>query len=501
MSLIGTLEQIGVGITNVLQRIETYQKTGLFVVKQGAQWVELYFREGRLLCTGPIPINVTLGDQLLQSGYISAPSLQEVLRVIGGAQASEMRMALTLMDLGYIDHEELRTWAIQKTCELLRGLLTWSIGEVYFEDDVTPPADRLLIALSVTTLLASLAAIPSAPLVPSAPLTASGVTGSVAPIVSPDPKNSAISSTAQESLKQARPSAHISNAPTLLEPSQFFLASTKDVLASSPTVMMPGLGILAKAPQSHTATVAASPVVASGSYISPVLRPALAVVESQPVAPQHIPVYTPPRIDISFMQPDMVLMPADLSALRGQDPQIALTPDQWRLLTRVDGQTSLQQACQLLAAPPEILCQVAGELIALGLIHVVPAGSSMPPALPVSTQVQEGAQVARELVGVGQHTSNGIYAPAHSAYGTSAILATPSVFPQYSPVQHDIHNDYNAQNEYTTAAQSQWGNGANGTTFVPRQGWVAPAPQPFQPLHPTTSTVAAGMYAHASSAR
>lgn len=504
MSLIGTLEQIGVGITKVLQRIETYQKTGLFIVKQSAQWIELYFRDGRLLCTGPIPANVTLGDQLLQAGCISALSLQEALRVIGSAQASEMRMALTLMDLGYVDHEELRVWATQRASELLQGLLTWSVGEVYFEDDVRPPADRLLVALSVTTLLTSLAAIPSASLVPSAAVTASGVTGPVAPAVSSDPKSNAISSAAQETRKQAKPIAHISNAPTLLEPSQFFPASAKDVLASSPTVIMPGLGMLAEAPQPHYATVAPAAVVSSGSYTSPDLRPMHPLMEAQAVAPQPLPVRVLPRIDTSFMQPDMILMSADLSALRSQDSQIALTPDQWKLLTRVDGQTSLQQARQLLTASREIICQVAGELVALGLIHVVPPGSSMPPAFPVSNQAQEGTQAVRELVVAGQNNSYGMYASAQQVYAMPSIPATPDVLPQYSPVQHDVHNGYsgyNAQNEYKTATQSQWGNGANGATFVPRQGWVAPAHQPLQPLHSTTPAVAAGMYVQASSVR
>jgi hypothetical protein len=198
------------------------------------------------------------------------------------------------------------------------------------------------------------------------------------------------------------------------------------------------------------------------------------------------------------MQPDMVLVPADLSALRSQDPQIALTPDQWRLLTRVDGQTSLQQACQLLVAPPEIICQVAGELIALGLIHIVPPGSSMVSAFPVSSQAQEGVQAVPELV---QNNSHGMHALAPAVYGMPAIPVTPDVLPQYSPVQHDIHDDYDAHHEYNAATQSQWGNGANGATFVPRQGWVAPAPLSLQPLHPTTPAGAAGIYAHASSVR
>jgi len=80
------------------------------------------------------------------------------------------------------------------------------------------------------------------------------------------------------------------------------------------------------------------------------------------------------RIDTTFMRPEMVLIPLDLSALRERNPQMQITPEQWRVLTRVDGRTTLQAACQELGVPADLLCQVAGELIALWLGHVtIPA--------------------------------------------------------------------------------------------------------------------------------
>src|SRR5262249_49723311 len=86
------------------------------------------------------------------------------------------------------------------------------------------------------------------------------------------------------------------------------------------------------------------------------------------------------RIDTSFMQPDMVLVPADLSVLSEQNPQITLTPEQWQILARADSQTSLQMVCQVLGWRPEVVCRIAGELIGEGLLHVVP---------PVPEYVQE----------------------------------------------------------------------------------------------------------------
>ena len=68
------------------------------------------------------------------------------------------------------------------------------------------------------------------------------------------------------------------------------------------------------------------------------------------------------------MQPDMVLVPADISTFREQNPKVQITPDQWRVLTCVDGRNSLQVACQLLGLAPDVMCVLAGELVAEGLI-------------------------------------------------------------------------------------------------------------------------------------
>src|SRR5438552_11004210 len=151
MSLIGTLEQLNLSV--VLQSIETYGKTGLLVIKHEAQWVELYFRDGRLMCVGPIGPNATLGERLLQAGVISPQALQEALFTIGVEQPGETRIALTLMDLGYVSHEGLRAWATKEASEVIQVLLTWLSGEIYFKDGWQPPTDRMLVALAPAALL------------------------------------------------------------------------------------------------------------------------------------------------------------------------------------------------------------------------------------------------------------------------------------------------------------------------------------------------------------
>src|SRR5689334_14837944 len=106
-----------------------------------------------MLYIGPVRTNATLGERLLQDGVVSAHALQQVLQTIGSDQSSETRTARALMDLGLVEHSAFRAWATRKAVDVLRVLLVWTSGEIYFEDEVPPPPDRLLVALSIASLL------------------------------------------------------------------------------------------------------------------------------------------------------------------------------------------------------------------------------------------------------------------------------------------------------------------------------------------------------------
>ena len=403
MPLIGSLGQISLSI--VLQRIEVYAKTGLLIVKQGENSVELSFRQGQLMCIGPIRTMRTLGDRLLEAGVISQEAYLEAVRALGASPQSETRTAIAFIDLGFVNQKSLYTLAMQEASRVLQVLLTWTTGEIYFEEGLQPPADRLLVALSVISLL---------------PQRFSASTRPVSDDVS--------SMLVQEQPKLRAPAPAISDARTLHSASQFFDADAFASISSSPgSLEDPATDVVRKSEALSHPTVTLSP-------------------------PQRVtkPI-VPRRIDTSFMQPQMVLIPRDLSGLREQNPKIQITPEQWCLFTRADGQTSLQMACQVLMMPPELVCLVAGELIALGLVTI-----SMP-----------GSGSANETVPIPQDF---IYSDLSNSYVTPA-------------------NDY-GNNPFALAAappietQSQWGNGGNGATFVLGGGWVVSA-SPSNPLQPS----------------
>lgn len=157
----------------------------------------------------------------------------------------------------------------------------------------------------------------------------------------------------------------------------------------------------------------------------------------------------------SYLQPHMALVPADLSAYRESNPQVKLTPDQWRLFTCSNGETTLSMMAHQLGMSPEQVCQAASELLALGLVTVQ-------------------AQVAPAAFGgldMAQGTGNG------AGIGTYYGIKHDDAIQTYAQAGAAPAMAYGLPFE----SQSQWGNGGNGATFQGGVGWVvAPAQSRYE---------------------
>jgi hypothetical protein len=417
VSFIGLLEQFS--LSTILQKIEGDAKNGLLIIKQESHWVELSFRQGQLMCIGPLRSNKTLGDRLLQAGVISQTALRAVSSILGASLQNETRTVITLIDLGYLTQDSLYVWAAQEATKVLQVLLSWTAGEIYFEEGLQSLPDRLLIALTVSSLV---------------PLQSTVVPAQYA--------NASVSSTHVQELSNFRgTSTPISDAITLHDPSQFYDASASSSTSSS---LNSSKGYMTDAVRN------------TGTLLAPA---------DLSTMPKHLTgPLTPRRIDTSFMQPQMVLTPTDLSGLRDRHLRVQITPEQWRLFTRADGKTSLQVACQLLIMSREQVCQVAGELIELGLVTA---------SLPDSGLTNDLASFPVDLNNAG--ISNSLVAQTHGDSGP------------YSPPPIETH--------------SQWGNGGTGATFILGNGWVVSS-SPSQPFESSELYNANGnVYAEASAIR
>jgi Domain of unknown function (DUF4388) len=399
MSYIGTLEQFHLSTT--LQKIEGDAHDGLLIIRQEPQWVELSFRQGQLMCIGPIRSNKTLGDRLLQAGVISQKALREVSTIPDVSLHNETRTVIALIDLGYLNQDNLYIWAAQEASKVLQVLLSWTTGEIYFEEGVQPPSDRLLVALAVSSLV---------------PLKSRST-----------PEQSAstniFSTHAQEQPKFQATSVCISDAATLHSPSQFYGHVPRSSTSTSLDLSEGDMADVMKNTDGLTSHAA------PGTMLK-----------------RFTEALTPRRVDTSFMQPHMVLNPTDLSGLRERNLRLQFSPEQWRLFTRVDGNTSLQKACQQLVMSRELVCQVAGELVALGLVTV---------SLPDSGSSNDLAPFPLDVTKM--------------ELSSSSVMQTASRSDPFSPPPIETH--------------SQWGNGGTGATFFVGNGWIVDSSQ-SQSLQP-----------------
>lgn len=460
VSLIGSLEQFD--LVNILRRIEVFSKTGLLVVKQAELWIEFYFRQGQLVCVGPMRANVTLVDRLVQANLLSPQVLPQVRQMIKPTETNETQIALALIQAGYLDREVLRTWAAQETTRILQAVFAWPTGEIYFDENCQTPADRLLIALSLSALLEKLPAAILAPHPASlvAPLTDEPTY--VPPQMSPA---AAVRPETRNEPAQMSPAAPAPFAPAMAEmhTSRVSIPAAPSMVHAAPPVEQspafaqsntgrPGEGLLNAAQLLEDVPfhqAGAADFVDMAQLLDDVPPPAFAEARSSAslgveinisassqisiLPPQPVRNPLPPaRIDISFMTPDLVLAPVDLSSLRERNPQVQLTPHQWNLFSLVDGQVSLQDLCQMLMAPAEQVYMVAGELIAIGLVvplnpvtgplsdQVAPAmvPSGYYPAYPSQPQPMVSAPLALQAPwGSGPHfggESSGMYAAQQS---------------------------------------------------------------------------------------
>jgi hypothetical protein len=279
-----------------------------------------------------------------------------------------------------------------------------------------------------------------------------------------------------------KPKADIAHVPTLMEPEQFLGEAASTATGLLPTTV-PGTESFASLFNANTDS-GLKPSLSKTNEISfASFGTADGFSETLPLSqPERVGNPIPPkRIDTSFMLPDMVLVPADISARREQNSKVQITPDQWRVLTCVDGRNSLQMACQLLGLLPDVMCILVGELVAEGLIHVVP---------PEQVQLQKTSPNTPDLSV--PDLANAYVSPGYTASSANPWSAAVPALPSTDLVP-------NPASALSFETESQWGNGGNGATFVPGRGWIT-APQPVQPLHaqgPLTSPHA--VYAHSGS--
>ena len=157
MIYLGTLNQQQ--LSEVLQRIENGQKTGVIVINKDNIREEIYLYQGQVVTIISARPCEPLVRRLVHADMISVNDLQKVPTNMGKmisqaqefSQYSDTQVATILMQLGLISQKQLATWVKQETVEALQQLLIGTGYEIYFEENVQPPADCLYLLLTAST--------------------------------------------------------------------------------------------------------------------------------------------------------------------------------------------------------------------------------------------------------------------------------------------------------------------------------------------------------------
>jgi hypothetical protein len=154
MPLAGTFQQYP--LPDVMELIESGQRTGRMVATGAGRVAHIYFVNGRWVHAERLGMGLTLAEQLMQAGLLTSQQLSGALslQVDDTITLPDDQLVRMLTSSGLLTLEQIRDWASADATSMLSYMLTWTDGEFKFEDDVPVPAGELALPLQLGPLVA-----------------------------------------------------------------------------------------------------------------------------------------------------------------------------------------------------------------------------------------------------------------------------------------------------------------------------------------------------------
>lgn len=149
MALNGNLHDFS--LTQLLNLVSVARKTGLLVIENGPQHVQLNFVEGKLACARLSMADSVLLDVLERSRRIS--SAQGRLLRERGRGMSEKELGLMLVNAGYITQRQALDCLQTHYLELISELFGWRAGQFRFENNQPPPEGAITLRIGLEDLV------------------------------------------------------------------------------------------------------------------------------------------------------------------------------------------------------------------------------------------------------------------------------------------------------------------------------------------------------------
>lgn len=148
MSLSGKLSTMD--LADLLQWAASAQKTGLFEFRRGETVKELYVQKGLIVGAASNQHTEMLGHVLVARGKLTEEQLRASLLA---RRARDEFLGQVIVRLGFIKHEELVRVLAERTEEIVYSLFELEDADFRFEEDATPGDNIVLISLAVDHVL------------------------------------------------------------------------------------------------------------------------------------------------------------------------------------------------------------------------------------------------------------------------------------------------------------------------------------------------------------
>lgn len=154
MPLSGNLRQFA--LPDILRVIESGQRTGALVLSRGKLRAAIYFSAGQWLLAERIGSSLVLAQHLARVGLITPETFEAAIGIpfAEAGEVPDVQIVRTLIGAHLLNHDDLRTFAVDDAVNLLTIVLGWPDGDFFFEDGTPPPPGRLALPLPVGPLVA-----------------------------------------------------------------------------------------------------------------------------------------------------------------------------------------------------------------------------------------------------------------------------------------------------------------------------------------------------------
>jgi hypothetical protein len=149
MALKGNLQDFGT--TQLLNLVHLARKTGALQLEQDVTASELFFREGKLIHAIMTESDGLLTSMLVKAGKLSAEQAQAIQQ--RAKETDDKRLAMILIQNGYVSKEDVVQSATQYILEIVYRLFSWTTGVFFFEPDKQPAGGRLTVPIELSNVI------------------------------------------------------------------------------------------------------------------------------------------------------------------------------------------------------------------------------------------------------------------------------------------------------------------------------------------------------------